>query len=69
MAWTEITRRQYRRDDLAYASDLRDREWALLVPLMPPRKRYGRPRRTELRRVVEAVLYIVSTGCQACPAT
>lgn len=22
--WTEITRRQYRRDDLAYASDLRD---------------------------------------------
>ena len=64
MAWTEITRRQYRRDDLTYASDLRDREWALLAPLMPPQKRYGRPRRTELRRVVETVLYIVSTGCQ-----
>ena len=55
MAWTEITRRQYRRDDLTYESDLRDRKWALLVSLMPFR-------RTELWRVVEAVLYIVSTG-------
>lgn len=64
MAWTEITRHQYRRDDLAYASDIRDREWALLVPLMPPKKQYSRPRRTELRRVVEAALYIVLTGCQ-----
>ena len=64
MAWTEITRAQYRRDDLEYASDLRDREWALIAPLMPERKRLGRPRRTDLRRVMEAILYIVTTGCQ-----
>ena len=30
MAWTEITRRQYRRDGLRYASDLTDAEWALI---------------------------------------
>ncbi|AOX19802.1 IS5 family transposase [Kozakia baliensis] len=64
MAWTEITRAQYRRDDLEYASDLRDAEWALIAPLMPERKRLGRPRRTDLRRVIEAILYIVTTGCQ-----
>jgi transposase len=64
MTWTEITRAQYCRDDLEYASDLRDREWALIAPLMPERKRLGRPRRTDLRRVMEAILYIVTTGCQ-----
>ncbi|NHO34465.1 IS5/IS1182 family transposase, partial [Acetobacter sp. LMG 1636] len=31
MAWTEITRAQYQRDDLEYASDLRDAEWALIA--------------------------------------
>ncbi|MCF3636090.1 IS5 family transposase [Komagataeibacter intermedius] len=64
MAWTEITRAQYRRDDLEYASDLRDAEWALIAPLMTERKRLGRPRRTDLRRVMEAILYIVTTGCR-----
>ena len=64
MAWTEITRAQYRRDDLEYASDLRAAEWALIAPLMPEKKRPGRPRLTDLRRVVEAILHIVTTGCQ-----
>ncbi len=64
MAWTEITRAQYRRGDLEYASDLRDAEWALIASLMPERKRLGRPRRTDLRRVMEAILHIVTTGCQ-----
>lgn len=44
MGWTEITRAQYRRDDLEYASDLRDAEWQLITPLMPERKRLGRRR-------------------------
>ncbi|MCP1242860.1 IS5-like element IS1032 family transposase, partial [Acetobacter lambici] len=38
--------------------------WALIAPLMPEKKRLGRPRRTDLRRVMEAILYIVTTGCQ-----
>ncbi len=35
MAWTEITRRKYRRDGLRYASHLMDAEWALIEPLLP----------------------------------
>jgi putative transposase len=64
MAWTEITRRHYRRDNLRYASDLTDAEWALLKPFMPAPSRIGRPRGTDLRAVVNAILYMASTGCQ-----
>jgi transposase len=64
MPWTEITRRQYRRDDLRYASNLRDEEWALVVPFMPAACRLGRPRCADLRSVVNAMFYIASTGCQ-----
>jgi transposase len=64
MAWTKTTRRYYRRDGLRYASDLTDAEWALIEPLMPPPMTTGRPRKTKLRDVVEAILYMASTGCQ-----
>jgi putative transposase len=64
MPWTEITRAQYRRDELRYASDMTDAEWALIVRRLPPRRRLGRPRTTDLRRVVEAILYVLATGCQ-----
>jgi transposase len=64
MAWTEITRRDYRRDGLRYASDLTDAEWAVIEPFMPPPLTTGRPRKTKLRDVVEAILYMASTGCQ-----
>ncbi|GCE89033.1 hypothetical protein MSKU15_0634 [Komagataeibacter diospyri] len=63
MVWTEITRVQYRRDDLEYTSHLHDAEWALIVPLISGRKRRGRLRRIGLCRVMEAILYIVMTGC------
>src|ERR1700742_3309734 len=64
MPWTEITRAQYRRDGLGYASDMTDAEWALIARRFPRRRRLGRPRTTDLRRVVEAVLYVLATGCQ-----
>jgi transposase len=64
MPWTEITREQYRRDELRYASDMTDAEWGLIKPFLPRAHRRGRPRRTDLRSVVEAILYILSTGCQ-----
>jgi transposase len=64
MPWTEITRQQYRRDKLRYASDMTDAEWALIRRLLPRASRRGRPRKTDLRTVVEAILYILSTGCQ-----
>src|ERR1700745_2378870 len=62
--WTEITRRKYQREGQRYASDLTDAEWVLIAPHMPAVKRLGRPRETELRRVLEAILYIARTGCQ-----
>src|SRR5215472_7204293 len=56
--WTEITRPKYEREEQRYASDLTDAEWALIAPHMPAVKRLGRPRETELRAVVDAILYL-----------
>ena len=36
--WTEITRPDYERRGGRYASDMADREWALIAPFMPPHK-------------------------------
>jgi transposase len=62
--WTEITRPKYARAGRRYASDLTDAEWALIEPYMPARKALGRPRGTDLRAVVDAILYMLRTGCQ-----
>ena len=62
--WTETTREDYRRDDLAYASGTREEEWAELVLLLPPARRLGRRRKWALREIVEALLYIGWSGCQ-----
>jgi transposase len=62
--WTEITRKDYERRGGRYASDMTDQEWRILAPFMPPRKRNGRPRTTDLRDVLNAILYMASTGCQ-----
>src|SRR6202521_342487 len=62
--WTEITRRKYEREGQRYASDVTDAEWALIEPHMPAVKRLGRPCETELRAVLDAILYIARTGCQ-----
>ena len=62
--WTKITRLKYERDGQRYASDLTDAEWALIEPHLPAVKRLGRPRETELRAVLDAILYIARSGCQ-----
>ena len=64
MSWTEITRKRHQRDELRYASDLREAEWKLIEPLMPPACRRGRPREVTLRVIMNAILYIAGTGCQ-----
>jgi transposase len=64
MAWTEITRRQYQRDGLRYASDTTASEWALIEPHLPAPAECGRPRETNMRDVVNAMFYIAQSGCQ-----
>tara|TARA_R110002020_G_scaffold28805_8_gene91438 strand:- start:2415 stop:3038 length:624 start_codon:yes stop_codon:yes gene_type:complete len=64
MPWTEAARREHDRRRLRYASDVSDGEWALIAPLLPPDRPQGRPRKTDLREVVNAILYMASTGCQ-----
>src|SRR4051794_41495530 len=46
-----------------YPSDVTDEQWALIEPLIPVYPG-GRPRKTDPRDVVDAVLYILRTGCQ-----
>ena len=64
MSWTEITRRQYRRDGLRCVSDLTDAAWQLIAPHLPAAKPLGRPRETDLREAVNAMLHMLTTGCQ-----
>ena len=64
MMWTEITRSQYRREGLRYSSDMTEQEWSVLEPLLPVAHRLGRPRTTDLRAVVNGILYMATTGCQ-----
>lgn len=64
MPWTDITRRDYAREAARYASDLSDGEWELIALLLPGPKPVGRPRLANLREVVNAILYMASTGCQ-----
>jgi transposase len=64
MPWTDAARREHARRTPRYASDLTDGEWALIAPFMPSPRKVGRPREVELREVVNAILYLASTGCQ-----
>lgn len=64
MTWTDIARSDHNRDCARYPSDLTDREWSLIAPLLPTAKRGGRRRTTCLRAVMDAILYIGSSGCQ-----
>ena len=56
--WTEENRARYDRKGQRYPSDLMDEEWALVEPLLPPERRVAR------RAVLDAILYVLTTGCQ-----
>ena len=64
MSWAESTRRQHRRCGLRDASDLTEEEWPSIAPHLPPAKRLGRPRDTEPRAVLNAMLCLLTTGCR-----
>src|SRR5919206_1443111 len=50
-----------------YPSDLTDEQWAIVEPLLPPAKqspRGGRPRKVNMREVLNTLLYLNRSGCQ-----
>lgn len=47
-----------------YSTDLTDKEWELLQPLLPADKPRGRKRTVDLREILNAIYYILRTGCQ-----
>ncbi len=52
------------RGGLRYPSDLNAAEWTLIAPLIPPARRGGRRRSVNVREVLNAIFYVLSTGCQ-----
>jgi putative transposase len=47
-----------------YPTDLTDEQWKLVEPMLPRAKPGGRPRKADLREVVNALFYLVRSGCQ-----
>ena len=47
-----------------YPSDLTDSQWNHIKGLFPVPKRTGRPREVDFRQIVNAILYLIFTGCQ-----
>jgi putative transposase len=50
-----------------YPSDLTDEQWAIVGPLIPPAKqspRGGRPRKVNMREVLNTRFYLNRSGCQ-----
>ena len=47
-----------------YATDLTEAQWALVDSIIPEGKPGGRPRSIDVRAVVNAIFYLLRTGCQ-----
>src|SRR5512147_1620542 len=47
-----------------YPSDVTDEQWPLIEPHLPAARPGGRPRKTDMRDVLDAIFYILRTGCQ-----
>ena len=61
--WTDEQRKTYRRTGGGFPSDMTDAEWAVLGPLIPDASPGGRPRKTDMRSAMNAILYLLRTGC------
>ena len=47
----------------AYSSDLTDGQWLHIAPLIPQAKAGGRPRSVDMREILNALCYVVRSGC------
>lgn len=66
--WTPEHRSRHRversKAKQGYPTDVSDQEWALIAPLLPGSASTGRPRKTPLRSVINALRYMVRAGCE-----
>ncbi len=46
-----------------YPTDLTDAEWGCIKPYLPPPKERGRPRIHSSRHILDAVFYVLRSGC------
>ena len=61
--WTEEHRAMYKRPAGRSPSRMTDAEWAVLKPLIPPASTGGRLRKTDMREAMDAILFVLRTGC------
>jgi transposase len=61
--WTKKHRAIYRQSGEGLPSDLTDDQWAHLEPLIPPADLGGRPRKTDMRAAMNAIFFLLRTGC------
>ncbi len=47
----------------SYPSDLTHKQWEIISPLLPPAKPGGRPRKVDMREIINAIFYISRSGC------
>lgn len=46
-----------------YPSDVTDEQWLMIAPLLPPPSTNGRPEKHPRREIVNAIFYVLRTGC------
>lgn len=62
--WNAESRKAYDRKSARYPSDVNDEEWALIEPHLPPPRSQRRHKVPDRREIVNAIFYILTTGCQ-----
>lgn len=62
--WTKQARIQHAPREGRYPTDVTDAEWAIIAPMIPSPRPGGRHRETDVRDVMNAVRYVLRTGCQ-----
>jgi putative transposase len=48
----------------SYNTDLNDAQWSIISQFIPKKKKRGRPLKWDLRVIINAILFVVKTGCQ-----
>ena len=47
----------------AYQSDVSDQEWQIIEPILPEGQSIGRPRKVDLREIINGIFYVLKEGC------